>query len=664
MATKNKAKPRIEPALAKDMLEKMYLIRHFEQRVVKLFQQGLIRGATHVCLGEEAIAVGACAALGPDDYITSTHRGHGHVIARGLDVKRMLAELLGKATGYCGGKGGSMHIADIKRGILGANGVVGGGIPISLGAGLKSIYKKTGQVTLCFFGDGAAQQGSFHESLNMAAIWKLPVVYICENNCFALTTPNCEECAIENIGDRAAAYGIPGYVIDGNDVISVYETVHKAVAHARAGKGPVLVECKTYRWYGHYLGDPEVYRTKEEVKEWIERDPIPQFVGKLDAAGILSSEEAEKIDKDALLAVDEAEEFALASSPPGPETLTQGLWAPDKPLPASVRKSDRMLELTYCQAINAGLREALAADSDVVILGEDVGLHGGPFQVTKGLFHEFGGERVRNTPLSEAAIAGCTVGAALTGLRPIGEIMYIDFTTIASDQIVNQAAKMRYMFGGEAKLPLVIRTMIGAGTRSSGQHSQSLEAWYCHIPGLKVVMPSTPYDAKGLIRSAVYDDNPVVFIELKRLYNTKGMVPDEEYFIPLGKADVKRSGRHVTVIATGAQVLEALKAAEELSSSGIEVEVVDPRTLYPLDRETIALSVRKTGRAVVVSDAIARFGICAEICAVLMEDAFDYLDAPVRRVGGAEVPMPYAGELEAIALPSAATIADAVREIL
>lgn len=664
MATKNKAKLKIEPALARDMLEKMYLIRHFEQRVVKLFQQGLIRGATHVYLGEEAIAVGACAALEPDDYITSTHRGHGHVIARGLDVKRMLAELLGRATGYCGGKGGSMHIADIKRGILGANGVVGGGIPLSLGAGLKSVYKKTGQVTLCFFGDGAAQQGGFHESLNMAAIWKLPVVYICENNCFALTTPNCDECAIENIGDRAAAYGIPGYVIDGNDVISVYETVRKAVAHARAGKGPVLIECKTYRWYGHYLGDPEVYRTKEEVQEWIERDPIPRFVEELDAAGIISKAEADEIDKDALAAVDEAEEFALASPPPGPETLMQGLWAPDKPLPASVKRSDRMLELTYCQAINAGLREALAADSDVVILGEDVGLHGGPFQVTKGLFHEFGGERVRNTPLSEAAIAGCTVGAALTGLRPIGEIMYIDFTTIASDQIVNQAAKMRYMFGGEATLPLVIRTMIGAGTRSSGQHSQSLEAWYCHIPGLKVVMPSTPYDAKGLIRSAIYDDNPVIFIELKRLYNTKGMVPDEEYFIPLGKADIKRPGRHATVIATGAQVLEALKAAEELSGSGIEVEVVDPRTLYPLDRETIASSVRKTGRAVVVSDAIARFGICAEICAVLMEDAFDYLDAPVKRVGGAEVPMPYAGELEALALPNAATIAEAVREIL
>lgn len=664
MPIKRRPKPVVDAALARNMLEKMCLIRHFEQRVVKLFQQGLIRGATHVYLGEEAIAVGACSALEPEDYITSTHRGHGHVIARGLDVKRMLAELLGKATGYCGGKGGSMHIADMKRGILGANGVVGGGLPLSTGAGLKALYKKTGQVTVCFFGDGAAQQGGFHEALNLAAVWKLPVVYICENNCFALSTPNRDECAVGNIGDRAAAYNIPGYVIDGNDVLSVYETVGNAVEHARTGQGPVLIECKTYRWYGHYLGDPEVYRTKEEVREWTQREPIARFVEELDASGVLSRSEAGSIDLAALAAVDEAEEFAMASPPPAPETLTQGLWAPDKPLPATARRSDRLVEMTYCQAINAGLREALAADPDVVVMGEDVGLHGGPFQVTKGLFAEFGGERIRNTPLSEAAIAGCTVGAALTGLRPVGEIMYIDFTTIAQDQIVNQAAKMRYMFKGEATLPLVIRTMIGAGTRSSGQHSQSLEAWYCHVPGLKVVMPSTPYDAKGLIRSAIHDDNPVVFIELKRLYNTKGAVPDEDYFIPLGKADIKREGRHATVVATGAQVHEALKAANELSTQGVELEVIDPRTLYPMDKETIVASVRKTGRAVVVSDAIARFGIGAEVSAMLMEEAFDFLDAPVQRVGGAEVPMPYAAELEALALPDSARIAQAVRRIL
>ena len=654
----------IGKSLAREMLRKLYLIRHFEQRVVKLFQEGLIRGATHVYLGEEAIAVGACAALEEPDYITSTHRGHGHVIARGLDAKPMLAELLGRSTGYCGGKGGSMHIADISRGILGANGVVGGGIPLATGAGLKCKHKNTGQVVLCFFGDGAAQQGGFHESLNLAAIWKLPVIYLCENNCFALTTPNCDECSIENIGDRASAYGIPGYVIDGNDVFAVYETVRRAAAHARAGNGPVLIECKTYRWQGHYLGDPEVYRTREEVQEWVRRDPISRFVEELDASGILRKFEARKLDKAALKAVDEAEQYALSSPPPARETLTEGLWSPDRPLPPTVRRSEQMVEMTYCQAINVALREALASDPDVVVLGEDVGLHGGPFQVTKGLYQEFGGERVRNTPLSEAAIAGCTVGSALTGLRPVGEIMYIDFTTIGLDQIVNQAAKIRYMFSGTATIPMVLRTMIGAGTRSSGQHSQSLEAWFCHIPGLKVVMPATPYDAKGLMRSAIHDENPVIFIELKRLYNTKGIVPDQEYFIPLGQADVKRHGNDVTIVATGAQVHEALSAAERLASEGVEADVIDPRTLYPLDRAAIVESVKKTGRAVVVSDAIARFGICAEISAILMEEAFDYLDAPVQRVGGAEVPMPYAGELEAIALPHADAIVAAVGKVL
>ncbi|MGC8862619.1 MAG: alpha-ketoacid dehydrogenase subunit alpha/beta [Armatimonadota bacterium] len=670
------ARPRVKsigPALAREMLEKMYLIRYFEHRVVKLFRQGLIRGATHVYLGEEAIAVGACTALEPDDYITSTHRGHGHCIARGLDVKRMLAELLGRSTGYCGGKGGSMHIADLSSGILGANGVVGGGIPLSTGAGLKSVYKKTGQVTLCFFGDGAAQQGGFHESLNLAAIWKLPVVYICENNCFALTNPNSDECAVANIGDRASAYGIPGFVIDGNDVMAVYGAVSEAVERARSGLGPSLIECKTYRWEGHYLGDPEVYRTEEEVRAWMDRDPIKRFAAEIEEVGLISHSEAERVEAAAQAAIDAAEKFALDSPPPPPESLTQGLWAPEKPAPAAVPTSSEcpthsrhleLREMTYCQAINAGLREALAADEDVVILGEDVGLHGGPFQVTKGLYQEFGPERVRNTPLSEAAIAGCTVGAALTGLRPIGEIMYVDFSTLASDQIVNQAAKIRYMFGGEATLPLVIRTMVGAGTRSGAQHSQSLEAWFCHIPGLKLVMPATPYDAKGLIRSAIDDDNPVIFIELKRLYNTKGLVPEEEYRIPLGKADVKRQGKHATVIATGAQVGEALKAAEKLASEGIEIEVLDPRTLYPLDRAALVESVKKTGRAVVVTDAVARFGVAAELSAVLMEQAFDYLDAPVARVGGAEVPMPYADELEVLALPNAERIAEAVRRVL
>jgi pyruvate dehydrogenase E1 component alpha subunit len=648
----------------REMLFKMQLIRHFEEKVVELFQKGLIRGATHVYLGEEAVAVGACAAIRDDDYITSTHRGHGHVIAKGLDVKRMMAELLGKSTGYCNGKGGSMHIADISRGVLGANGIVGGGLPISVGSGLSSKYKGTGQVTLCFFGDGASNQGSFHESLNLASVWKLPVIYICENNQFAVTTPCCESTAVENIADRAVGYSMPGVVVDGNDVIAVYNTVSEAVERARAGDGPTLIECKTYRWEGHYLGDPQVYRSKEEVAAWKERDPIRRFAEKLLAENVMTLDEIEESDRRARDLIAEAEKFALESPLPSIDSVREGLYAPDVVLPETPIPSGKTKEVTYCQALNEALREELARDPDVVIFGEDVGLHGGAFQVTKNLFHEFGAERVRNTPVSEAAIAGCAVGASLTGLRPVAEIMYIDFSTIASDQIVNQAAKIRYMFGGHATLPLVIRTMCGSGTGSSGQHSQSLEAWYCHIPGLKVVMPSTPYDAKGLLKSAIRDNNPVIFIEWKRLYNYKGMIPVEEYYIPLGVADVKRVGDDVTIIATGAMVLESLSAADELAKEGVSVEVVDPRTLYPLDQETILASVRKTGRVVVVQEAVGRCSFGSEVSAMIMEEAFDYLDAPVKRVSGLDVPMPYSIPLEKAVIPSKEQIIEAVRSIL
>ena len=651
-------------SLLLDMLRKMCTIRHFEERVVALFQQGLIRGATHVYLGEEAIAVGACAAISKNDYITSTHRGHGHVIAKGADIKPMMAELLGRATGYCGGKGGSMHIADLDLGILGANGVVGGGVPVAPGAGLSARCRKSGQVTLCFFGDGAINQGAFHEAINLAACWRLPVVFICENNCFALTTPVCDATGCEDYAKRADGYGIPGLSIDGNDVLEVYRRVGEAVDRARAGEGPTLIVARTYRWEGHYLGDPQVYRTKDEVAEWKAKEPIGRFVEYLVDREIIPRRQAVRIDNDAEKVVAEAEQFALDSPPPAIETLEDGLYPPEKPLPADKMGSEKSVEMTYRQAINAGLREALRADPNVILMGEDIGLHGGPFQVTEGLFKEFGGERVRNTPLSEAAIAGACVGAAITGLRPVGEIMYIDFSTIASDQIINQAAKMRYMFGGKALLPLVIRTMCGAGTRSSGQHSQSLEVWYAHIPGLKVVAPSTPADAKGLIRSAIHDDAPVIFYEFKRLYNTKGMVPDGEYFIALGKADIKRQGTDVTIVATSAQVHEALTAAETLANEGVSAEVVDPRTLFPLDRETILNSIRKTGRALVVHDAIVRHGFGAEVAAMIMEEAFDYLDAPVRRLGSVPVPMPYADELEKATIPNAAKIAAAVRELL
>lgn len=321
-------------------------------------------------------------------------------------------------------------------------------------------------------------------------------------------------------------------------------------------------------------------------------------------------------------------------------------------------------EKTYAQVLNEALKEEMRRDKTIFLLGEDIGLQGGAFGVTQGLLKEFGPERVRETPISELLIAGAGVGAALDGYRPIVEIMYIDFFTLAMDQIVNQAAKMRYMTGGKVKVPLVIRTQGGGGRGSAAQHSQSLEAWFVHIPGLKVVMPSTPYDAKGLLKTAICDDNPVIFIEHKLLYPLKGPVPDKEYNIPLGQADIKRKGKDITIIATSFMVHQALSAAKNLEKEGIDAEVIDPRSLVPLDEEILVNSAKKTGRVVVVHEACKRCGIGAEIASLIMEEAFDFLDGPVVRVAGVDTPIPYNMTLEKLARPDGKDIVEAVKKIL
>lgn len=324
-----------------------------------------------------------------------------------------------------------------------------------------------------------------------------------------------------------------------------------------------------------------------------------------------------------------------------------------------------MRELGYREAIREALREELQRDERVFLIGEDIAMpFGGTYKVTLGLSDEFGTERVRNTPISEMGFLGASVGAAITGLRPVAELMYIDFSGVGMDSIVNQAAKIRYMTGGQAKVPLVIRTQGGAGRASAAQHAQSLEAWFLHVPGLVVIQPSTPYDAKGLLKSAIRADDPVVFVEHKLLYNTKGPVPEEEYTLPIGKAEVKREGRDVTVLATSLMVLKTLAAAERLAAEGVEIEVVDPRTLFPLDLETIVESVKKTGRLMIVHEAVERGGVGAEIATQVMEKAFDYLDAPIKRVAALPVPVPFAPHLENFVIPSEETIVEGVQGLL
>ncbi len=678
-----------------EMLYQMHLIRAFEEAAEQQYFAGKVHGTMHLYIGEEAAAVGCISALQPHDQITSTHRGHGHAIAKGQDPREMMAELLAKRTGVCRGFGGSMHMADVKLGNLGANGIVAGGMGSAVGAALSAKLLGTGRVVMCFFGDGAANNGNFHETLNMAAIWKLPVVFVCENNQYAMSMP-FGKASLVPVFERASAYGIPGVRVDGMNVLDVYRAARQAVDRARAGQGPTLLEVLTYRYKGHSRSDKQVYRTKEEVKEWQARDAIYRLEQQLLAAELLDADEAAAIQARARRVIEEAVAFADASPEPDVSELLDEVYYEDahnrtdralrgimlgqptpvgqRPLPpwftrtfahhAGEEPPPGSRELTGSEALREAMAQAMEADPRVILIGEDIGKYGGAFGVTLGLYDRFGPERVRDTPISENAIAGVAFGAGMTGLLPIAEFQFQDFVTLAMEQIVLQAAKVRYMFGGRTICSMVVRLPAGSGTGAAAQHSESLESWFVNVPGLKVVMPSTPYDMKGLLLAAMADQNPIIFVEPKLLYKAKGPVPELPYIVPIGKAAVRREGRHVTIVAAGITAPRSLEAADLLAREGIECEVIDLRTLKPYDLPTIVASVKKTGRLLVAHEAPLLGGYGAEIvAAVAQSEAFGYLEAPILRLGGADVPIPYNRTLERAATPQTEDIAEAARKL-
>ena len=664
-----KSNRRLPPELHVGLYRTMRRIRAFDEKVAELFEGGEIKGTAHSYVGQEAVAAGVCASLGPEDFMASHHRGHGHCIAKGARLDLMMAELMGRESGYCQGLGGSMHIADLGLNILGANGIVGAAMPLSTGAGLAARLDGSGRVAVAFFGDGASNQGVFHESLNLASVWKLPIVFVCENNQYALSTSYRDTTSVDQVAERASAYGIPGRTIDGNDVVEVYEAVREAVERARAGDGPTLIEAMTYRWGGHSMRanvrDP---RGEEEYASWMERDPVRRVERELRDVEVVDEAGLEAIGAETEAELDRAVEFGRAAGQPGADALRAAVYAPheafDEPgLADGSNGSGRALG--FVDAINEALHQEMESDPRVVVMGEDVAATGGIFGATKGLLEKYGEGRVRDTPISEAGFVGCGIGAAIAGLRPVVEIQIFDFVALTMDMLVNQAAKFRFMLGGKNTVPVVIRGPQGGGIRLAAQHSQSLEAWFTHVPGLVVVAPSSPYDAKGLLTAAIRDSNPVIFLEAKLQYlEPPGPVPEEPYAIPIGKAAVRREGTDVTVVATMAMVPRALAAAESLARQGHRVEVIDPRTLKPLDEETLLTSLRKTRRLVVAHEACLTGGFGAEVAALAAEKAFDWLDAPVARVAALDTPMPYNEALERQVIPSRQRIADAIRETL
>lgn len=653
--------PAEEKALKLEMLRRMHLIRAFEHRLSEGFARGEIpTEAIHLSIGQEAVAVGVCFALRADDYIATTHRGHGHMLAKGADLDGMMAELLGKAAGLCGGKGGSMHVTDAGVGAIGANGIVGASPLIAAGAAHSAQQRRSGQVAVAFMGDGATNQGMFHEALNFAAVLSLPAIFVVENNLYGEFTPLAGHLKVDRIADRAAAYGMPGITVDGNDAWEVHRETTRAVERARRGEGPTLLECLTYRWHGHMEGESASYRSAEELARWKEKCPIKQLGSELVAGGTLDAAEAATLDSGARAAVQAAFERASAGPAPAAATLQTDVYAPDAAYlyrPGPVVSGSR--EITCSQALFEALAEEMERDERVYLMGEDV-TTGGYFAVTVGLAEKFGTDRIVDTPISEYAIVGSAVGAAMTGRRPVAEILFSDFLTTCMDPLVNQAAKLRYMSGGQYSIPLVVRTPGGAGLGMAAQHSQSLEALLTGVPGLIILAPATPHDAKGLLKAAIRSNNPVLFFENKLLYAATGVVPEQDYVVPIGVADVKRTGADVTVVSIGAVLGKVLEAATELAAEGIEVEVVDLRTLVPLDVETIVRSVVKTRRLVTVEDAPLTHGFGAEVVARVVEVAHGAMVAPPRRVAARDLPIPYNTELENAALPDTDRIRQAV----
>jgi 2-oxoisovalerate dehydrogenase E1 component len=691
------APPPLDPVALLALYEKMVLLRRFETAAQIACRKGETPGFLHLYIGEEATAVGVCAHLRQSDWITSTHRGHGHALAKGMSPDTLMAELFGKAAGCCGGRGGTMHLYDRSIGLFGTNGIVAAGIGHAAGVGISAQIRKTDGVGVAFFGDGAVNHGGFHEAINFAAVQKAAAVFVCENNLYATATPLASATLNTDIASKAAAFGIPGVAVDGNDVLAVHEAMRVAVERARRGDGPTLIEARTYRTVGHHEGDPVVgnYRTQAEIDAWVRRDPIKMFRERLtDEYAVATAAELDTIEERVEETVQGALTFARQAAEPDAATIRTHMYAeplnPPEALPPPPPPNSAVAEFgslvaqvgqarlewrspspaprgritSWLDAVRDGIAEEMRRDPHIMYFGEGTGERGGTFAHTKGLWLEFGPKRMVDTPISEQGFTGAALGASATGARTIADLMFADFMFEAAGQIILQAAKLRYMSNGQMNAPLVIRVGSGAVRSAGPHHSGTYHPVWAHIPGLIVCMPATPADAKGLMKTALRAADPVIMLETKALFASKGEVPEGDHFVPFGVARIARSGKDLTIASAGQLVHRALEAAELLAAEGIDCEVIDLRTIMPLDVDTVAESVRKTHRLLVVDEGYAMCGVGAELGQAMNELAFDELDAPVARLHTEPVVHPLAPALERAVLVDTGKIVEAARNVV
>ena len=657
-------KPKLDRNHVLALLRDMIRVRRFEDKCAELYTQEKIRGFLHLYNGEEAIAAGVIPVLGPLDRVVATYREHGHALIRGVAMTKIMAEMYGKAEGCSGGRGGSMHLFDADTNFYGGNAIVGGGLPLATGLALGDRMQGADRVTTCFFGEGAVAEGEFHEAMNLAALWSLPVLFVCENNGYAMGSALTRTESEIDIREKAASYGLEAHQVDGMDVVAVEVAARKAIAKIRETGKPMFIECKTYRFRAHSMFDAQLYRDKAEIDEWRKHGPIVRFQGWLLENHLIHDNDVDQIEAEADAEIAHAVAFAEDATWEPVEQLAQNVHGPAPAPPEPTKPAGALVEITYREAVKQAIRDAMIRDDRVFLMGEDVGAYGGCYAVSKGLMAEFGEDRIRDTPLSESGFTGAGIGAATVGMRPIVELMTVNFSLLALDQIMNTAATIRHMSGGQFGVPLVIRMATGAGKQLAAQHSHSLEGWYAHIPGLKVLAPATLEDARGMLWTALQDHDPVLIFENVMLYNMTGKIDSNTGAVDIAKARLRREGRDLTLITYGGSLFKTLQAAEELAGDGIEADVIDLRSLRPLDDATIMASVTKTRRALIVDEGWRSGSLAAEVSARIMEQAFWSLDAPVGRVCSAEVPIPYPKHLEDAAIPQVPGIVAAARAML
>jgi len=628
----------VKLSLYKSMLKP----RMIEEKMLILLRQGKI-SKWFSGIGQEAISVGVATAMKTEEYILPMHRNLGIFTTRNIPLNRLFSQWQGKANGFTNGRDRSFHFGTQEYNIVGMISHLGPQLGVADGIALASLLKKQKHMTAVFTGEGATSEGDFHEALNIAAVWDLPVLFCIENNGFGLSTPTNEQYKCEHLADKGKGYGMESHIIDGNNILEVYTKIDALCKSIRKSPRPVLVEFKTFRMRGHEEASGNKYVPQDLLDHWAAKDPLENYLEYLHSEKILSEEEEVVIKKEIIHEIDDNLKLAFAEKEVEANTSKELNNVFKDFVFEEVKPSTFVKNIRFVDAISDGLRQSMEKHENLVLLGQDIAEYGGVFKITDGFIGAFGKERVRNTPICESAIVSAAMGLSINGMKAVVEMQFGDFVSSGFNPLVNYLAKSYYRWAENADV--VIRMPCGGGVTAGPFHSQTNEAWFTKTPGLKVVYPAFPYDAKGLLATSINDPNPVLFFEHKALYRSiRQNVPTDYYTLPLGKASILKEGRDITIVTYGAGVhwaLETLENQKELSA-----ELIDLRSLQPLDIETVYTSVRKTGKLIILQEDSLFGGIASDISALVMENCFEYLDAPVKRVASLETPVPFAKKLE------------------